>query len=323
MHAIVVEQTGGPEVLLWKEQPDPTPGPGEVTIRVTLSGINFADIQRRKGGYRGSPPPFTPGLDCVGTILALGAGVTDFRVGQRVAAFPEDGGYTEIARAKTVLTYPLPDAVSDEAASASTMLVTAYNLLTMTTRMQRGETVAISAAAGGVGTIAIQMARALGAATIVGVAGGSEKLAVAREAGADVTIDHHIADVPARVKAAVGDRGVDVVLDSVAGPMFAALFPVLAPFGRYAVFGMASGEPGHVASNDLHMSNRAVLGYSTGGYRAARPADLRPGMQAALDLVASGAVNVVVGARYALKDAAEAQRHVESRASTGKVLLVP
>jgi NADPH2:quinone reductase len=264
-----------------------------------------------------------PGLDCVGTILALGAGVTDFRVGQRVAAFPEDGGYTEIARAKTVLTYALPDAVSDEAASASTMLVTAYNTLTMAGRLQRGESVAISAAAGGVGTIAIQMAHALGAGTVVAIAGGSEKLAVAREVGADTTIDHTIADVPARVKAAVGDAGVDVVLDSVAGPIFAALFPVLAPFGRYVVYGMASGEPGRAASNELHMSNRAVLGYSTGGYRAARPAALRPGMQAALDLVASGKVKVLIGARYPLRDAAEAQRHVESRASTGKVLLLP
>jgi NADPH2:quinone reductase len=323
MHAIVVEQTGGPEVLTWQERPEPRPGPGELTIRVTASGVNFADIQRRRGGYRGGPPPFVPGLDCVGTVLALGAGVTEFRVGERVAAFPEDGGYTEIARAKTVLTYALPDGVSDEAASASTMLVTAYNLLTMVVRLQRGESVAISAAAGGVGTIAIQMARALGAGTIVAVAGGAEKVTVAREAGADVTIDHRADDVPARVKSAVGEAGVDVVLDSVAGPMFAALFPVLAPFGRYAVYGMASGEPGRVASNDLHMANRAVLGYSTGGYRAARPAALRPGMQAAFDLVARGAVKVLVGASYPLREAAEAQRFVESRASHGKVLLIP
>jgi NADPH2:quinone reductase len=323
MHAIVVHETGGPEVLRWEERPDPTPGPGEVTIDVTASGINFADIQRRRGGYRGSPPPFVLGLDCVGTIRALGAGVTDFRVGQRVAAFPEDGGYTEIARAKTVLTYPLPDAVSDEAASASTMLVTAYNLLTMVTRLQRGESVAISAAAGGVGTIAIQMAKHLGAGKVVAIAGGADKLAIARDAGADVAIDHRSEDVAARVKDALGGAGVDVVLDSVAGEMFTALFSVLAPFGRYAVYGMASGEPGRAASNELHMSNRAVLGYSTGGYRAARPEPLQPGMMAALDLVASGAVKVVIGARYAMRDAADAQRHVESRNSYGKVLLVP
>jgi NADPH2:quinone reductase len=323
MHAIVVERTGGPEVLTWQARPDPTPGPDEVTIRVTASGINFADIQRRRGGYRGGPPPFTPGLDCAGTVLAVGAGVTQFRVGQRVAAFPEDGGYTEIARAKTVLTYALPEAVSDEAGASLTMLVTAHNLLVQSARLQQGESVLITAAAGGVGTIAIQMARALGAGTILAVAGGPEKLAVARDSGADVTIDHRSDDIAARVKDATEGRGVDVVLDSVAGELFAAIFPVLAPFGRYAVYGLASGEPGHVTSDALHMTNRAVIGYSTGGYRAARPAALRPGVDGAFDLVARGAVKVLVGASYPLREAAEAQRFVESRASHGKVLLIP
>jgi len=323
MHAIVVERTGGPEVLTWQARPDPTPGPDEVTIRVTASGVNFADIQRRRGGYRGGPPPFTPGLDCAGTVLAVGVGVTEFRVGQRVAAFPEDGGYTEIARAKTVLTYALPDTVPDEAGASLTMLVTAYNLLVHAARLQKGESVLITAAAGGVGTIAIQMARAMVAGSILAVAGGPEKLAVARDSGANVTIDHLSDDIAARVKDATEGVGADVVLDSVAGELFATIFPVLAPFGRYAVYGMASGSPGQVTSDALHMSNRAVIGYSTGGYRALRPAALRPGVWGALELVASGAVKVLVGASYPLREAAEAQRFVESRASHGKVLLIP
>lgn len=322
MHAILVEQFGDPSVLQWREVPDPQPGPGEVTIRVTTSGVNFADIQRRRGGYRGGPPPFTPGLDCAGTILALGEGVRDLYVGQRVCAFALDGGYAEIARAKAVLTYPLPDNVPDEAGAALTMLVTAYNLLTMVSRLQRGESILVHSAAGGVGTLLLQMAKHLGVGTAIGVAGGAEKVAIARDAGADVTIDHQREDVPARVRAVVGERGVDVVFDAVAGDTFAQSIPLLALFGRYCIYGMGGGKPGTVTTDTLHPSGRAVLGYSTGLYRDERPEALREGALRALQLVAEKKVNVLIGARYPLRDAAEAHRHVESRASHGKVLLI-
>jgi NADPH:quinone reductase len=323
MHAIVVERTGDASVLTWTERPDPSPGPGELTLRVTMSGVNFADIMRRRGGYRGGPPPFVPGLDCAGTVLAVGEGVTHFRPGQRVAAFPEDGGYTEIAVAKPVLTYALADGVPDEAGASLTMLVTAYNLLTMAARIQPGESVLIHAAAGGVGSIAVQMARALGAGTIVAVAGGLEKTALARELGADVTIDHTREDIAGATNAATGGKGVDIVLDAVGGETFAQTLPALAEFGRYCIYGQASGEPGELKTNALHAGNRALIGYSTGGYRAARPERLRPGVEGAFALVASGKVRIVAGARYPLRDAAEAHRFIESRASHGKVLLTP
>jgi NADPH2:quinone reductase len=319
MHAIVVPRTGDASVLEWTERPDPKPGPGEVTIRVTLSGVNFADIMRRKGGYRGGPPPFVPGLDCVGTILAVGQEVADLRVGQRVAAFPEDGGYTEIAVAKAVLTYPLPDAVPDEAGASLTMLVTAYNLLVMVGKMERGESVLIHSAAGGVGSLAIQCARALGAGTIIGVAGGAEKVAFAKSLGADIVIDHTTEELAAKLEP-IGGK-VDVVLDAVAGDTFNATIPLLAEYGRYCIYGSASGEPGEVFTNVLHTGNRAVLGYTTGGYRTSRPERLRPGVDGAFDLVSEGLVKVIVGAKYPLRDAAEAHKFVESRASHGKVLL--
>jgi len=319
MHAIVVSRTGDASVLEWTERPDPKPGPSEVTIRVALSGVNFADIMRRRGGYRGGPPPFVPGLDCTGTIVAVGSAVTELKVGQRVAAFPEDGGYTEIAIARDVLTYPVPDAVPDEAAASLTMLVTAYNTLAMSARLERGESVLIHSAAGGVGSLAIQVARALGAGTIVAVAGGAEKVAFARSLGADIVIDHTTEDVAARLEP-IGGK-VDVVLDAVGGETFNATIPLLAEYGRYCIYGQASGEPGEVFTNVLHSGNRAVIGYTTGGYRASRPERLRPGVEGAFDLVAEGAVKVIVGARYPLRDAAEAHRHVESRASHGKTLL--
>jgi NADPH2:quinone reductase len=319
MHAIVVPRTGDASVLEWTERPDPKPGPSEVSIRVTLTGVNYADIMRRRGGYRGGPPPFVPGLDCVGTVTAVGSGVTGITVGQRVAAFPEDGGYTEIAIARDVLTYPLPDGVPDEAAASLTMLVTAYNTLVTCARLERGETVLIHSAAGGVGSLAIQCARALGADTIVAVAGGPEKVAFAHTLGADIVVDHTTDDLAAKLEP-IGGK-VDVVLDAVGGETFNSTIPLLAEFGRYCIYGQASGEPGEVFTNVLHAGNRAVLGYSTGGYRASRPERLRAGVEGAFDLVAEGLVKVIVGARYPLRDAAEAHRHVESRASHGKTLL--
>jgi len=321
MHAIIVERTGDASVLEWIERPDPAPGPGQLTIDVTLSGVNFADIMRRRGGYRGGPPPFTPGLDCVGTVRAVGDGVAEFRPGQRVAAFPDDGGYAEVALARPVLTYALPDAVPDEAGASLTMLVTAYNLMTMCARLTPGESVLIHSAAGGVGTLAVQIAKALGAGTVIAVAGGAEKTQTARDLGADVAVDHTRDDLAERVRAATGERGVDVVLDAVGGATFDATLPLLAEFGRYCIYGQASGEPGIAKTNVLHAGNRAVIGYSTGGYRAARPEALRAGVEGAFALVASGNVRVVEGARFAMRDAAEAHRHVESRASRGKVFL--
>jgi NADPH2:quinone reductase len=169
----------------------------------------------------------------------------------------------------------------------------------------------------------VQVARALGAARIIGTAGGAEKTKIARDAGADVVIDYTGEDLGARVRAETANKGVDVVLDAVAGDVFTQSLPLVAPFGRYCIYGMASGKPGEAKSNELHNSNRAVLGYSTGGYREARPEGLREGVSSAFALVKSGAVKILVGARYALREAAEAHRLVESRASHGKVLLTP
>jgi len=319
VHAIVVPRTGDASVLEWTERPDPKPGPDQVTIKVSLTGVNYADIMRRRGGYRGGPPPFVPGLDCVGTILAVGREVTDLKVGQRVAAFPEDGGYTEIAIARDILTYPLPDAVPDEAGASLTMLVTAYNTLVTCARLERGESVLIHSAAGGVGSLAIQIARALGAGTIVAVAGGAEKVKFAHSLGADITIDHTTENMAAKLEP-IGAK-VDVVLDAVGGETFNSTIALLAEYGRYCIYGQASGEPGEVFTNVLHSGNRAVIGYSTGGYRASRPERLRLGVEGAFDLVSEGLVKVIVGARYPLRDAAEAHLHVESRASHGKTLL--
>jgi len=322
VHAIEVAELGDASVLRWVEKPEPVPGPGEVAIRVALTGVNFADIQARRGAYHGGQkPPFTPGLDCMGTISAIGSGVQGLRVGQRVAAFPDGGSYAEVVVARAILTYALDDAVSDEAGASLLLLVTAYNTITLAGRMQKGDGILIHAGGGGVGSTAVQIARVLGAGKIFATAGGAEKVAIARKAGADVAIDHSAEDFAARIKAETDGRGVDIVLDSVAGDMFKNSLPLLAAYGRYVIYGMASGTPGSVQTDMLHSSNRAVLGYSSGSYRKTRPEGLRPAAEASLKLVAQGKVTPVIGQRFALRDATKAHELVESRKSHGKILL--
>jgi NADPH:quinone reductase len=322
MHAIVVDAVGEPSVLQWKEVPDPKPGPGQVAIKVTLTSVNFADVQQRRGTGAGvAKTPFTPGLDCMGTVLALGEGVKDLRVGQRVSASPDAGSYAEIVVARDVLTVPVDDAISDEAAASSTVLVTAYNLLTLVGRLQRGESVLIHAAAGGVGSTAVQMAKQLGAGKIFATAGGEQKLKIARDLGADVAIDYVKDDFAKAIADATGGTGVDVVLDAVGGDVFVKGLPVLANFGRYCVYGQSSGSPGSLTTDLLHRSNRAVLGYSSGHYRRNRPAAIRPAIEAALKMAEDGKVKILDGGRFPLRDAAKAHQLVESRASTGRLFL--
>ena len=322
MHAIEARSYGDPSVLEWRERDEPVPGAGEVAIRVTHTGVNFADVQARRGNYHGGQaPPFVPGLDCVGTIVALGPDVDAFRVGQRVAAFPPNGSYAEVIVAPVTTTYPLDQNVSDDDAASLLMLVTAYNVLTLAGRLAPGESVLVHAAAGGVGSTAVQIARALGAGTIFATAGSAAKCAVARDAGADVAIDYRSEDFARRVLDETNGRGVDLILDSVAGEVFDKGLTALAPFGRIVAYGIASGTPGSVRTNDLHPTNRAVIGYSSGSYRKLRPEALRPAAEASLRLVVEDRVHVVVGARFPLRDAADAHRLVESRAGHGKVLL--
>ncbi len=322
MRAIIVEQFGGPEVMQCREVEAPQPGAGQIAIKLALTGVNFADIMVRRGGYgRGSLLPLTPGLDCVGTIIALGKDVTSLKLGQRVAAFPDGGSYAEIVLARPELTYVLPDAVSNEDASGLTMLVTAYNLLTSVGRMLPGETVLIHAGAGGVGSIAIQLAKLLGAGKIIATVGSPAKLAHARHYGADVVINYRDQELRASLHSATDGKGVDLILDSVIGQEFDRGMESLAPFGRYLVYGAASGEPGTVRTNQLHQTSRAVIGYSTGSYRKFKPEALRAPINAVLAHVAQGEVSVPIGARFPLDKVAEAHALIESRTSIGKVLL--
>jgi NADPH2:quinone reductase len=303
----------------------PEPGPGQVRLKVAATTVNFADIQGRRAQYLGSrTPPFIPGLEAAGTIDALGPGVRGLEVGQRVTAHADGGSYAEYALARALETFPIPDSLDWEtAATVPSVGSTALNLLTRAGRLQPGESVLIHAAAGGVGSTAVQLARALGAAFIIGTAGSQEKRDLVKRLGADATIDYRSEDVAARVRELTGGVGVDIVLDGVGKDTFESSVASLAPFGRLVAYGLASGPPTPVSFGTLYGDNKSVVGYSNGGLRRTRPEELRPVGMAAIKLLAQGRWKPLIGAKLPLAQASEGHRLVESRASTGKVLLIP
>jgi NADPH2:quinone reductase len=320
MDAIVIERFGDASVLEFKQREDPKPGPDQIAIKVSVTSVNFADTIWRNG-RPGAKLPFTPGLDCAGTVAAVGANVREFQVGQRVAAFADGGTYAGIALARPVLSYPIPDGVSDADACGLVVLVTAWNVLTLASHMAAGENVLVHAAAGGVGSVAVQLARQFGAKTVIGTVGDLAKAKFVRECGADVVLSAN--NFVQGTKDATGGHGVDIILDSVAGSGFPMSMEVLAPFGRYVNFGNAGGQPGTVKTNDLHANNRAVIGYSSGHYRANRPATLRPSIEGAFHAIADKKVKIAVSKTFPLREAAEAHRFIESRKSFGKILITP
>ena len=320
MNAIVIEQFGDASVLQFKQRDVPQPGPDQIAIKVSVTSVNFADTIWRNG-RPGAKLPFVPGLDCAGTVAAVGANVRDYRVGQRVAAFADGGSYADVTLARPVLSYVIPEGVSDEDACGLVVLVTAWNVLTLASRTQPGETVLIHAAAGGVGSVAVQLARQFGAKTIIGTVSDMAKAKFVEECGADVVLK--ASDFVKGVKDATGGAGVDVILDSVAGDTFPMSMEVLAPFGRYVNFGNAGGGPGVAKTSELHGNNRAVIGYSSGHYRGNRPEALRPSVEGAYRAIAEKKLKVGVSKTFPLKEAAEAHRFIESRKSFGKILLKP
>lgn len=328
MKAIVVSELGAPDVLKLQETAVPEIAPHQVLIRVQAISVNFADIKSRQGQYHGTVPgeAFTPGLDCAGEIAEIGSEVTRFRKGQRVMAFPKEGSYAEFVKADEALTFPVPDELPIETAAASlTVGITAYNVIRKMAQLEPGETILIHAAAGGVGSTAIQLARHFGAGAIIGTAGSGEKTVMAKEFGADHAINYRTQDFAAIVNGLTDGRGADVILDTVGGENFERSMDCLAPFGRIISFGHANegSVPGRVKTTELHSSCRSVIGYSTGTYRKHRPEFLHEAAEEITKLMLEGSLNIVISKRYPLAAAAKAHAHIESRKSFGKVLLIP
>jgi NADPH2:quinone reductase len=313
VRAIQITEFGGPEVLRVVELPDPEPGPGLDLIEVRTAGVNYADTHQVENSYlQASTLPLVPGSEVVGTRPD----------GTRVAAFALEGGYAEKARAYPAMSFPVPDGVSDgQALALMVQGLTAWHLLRTMTHLAPGESVVVHAAAGGVGTIAVQLAKTWGAGNVIAVASSEDKRQLATELGADVTVDAAAPDLKAALEEANGGRKVDIVLEMVGGPTFDASLAALAPFGRLAVFGMASRVPPKPLEAGALMSrSRSVLGFWL-AHCFSRPEMLQGPMAELLSMVASGALRPIVGGTYPLSEAHRAHEDLRSRRSTGKLVL--
>jgi NADPH2:quinone reductase len=323
-HVVRIESAGGPEVLTWVEVPMPTPAKGEVRIKQGAAGLNFIDVYFRKGVY--PPPggfPLVPGGEGAGTVDAVGEGVTGLKVGDRVVYQVSVGGYSEYRTLDAARAIKLPGAVSDKVAAAGFLKgLTAQCLLKQTFKVGKEHTILFHAAAGGVGLIACQWASALGA-TVIGTVGSDDKTALARANGCAHVINYRKENFPERVKEITGGKGVDVVYDSVGKDTFPASLDCIKPMGLWCVFGQSSGLIPEFSisilqqKGSLFATRMTVMTYLAGrpAYEAAA-ADL-------FDAIETGKVKITIGQEFPLARAADAQRALESRVTTGATVLIP
>jgi NADPH2:quinone reductase len=323
MHAMIVRSLDGPEALELVELPDPTPGPGQITIDVEAAGCNFADTLITRGKYQLKPElPFSPGSEVAGRVRELGEGVDGFVQGQRVLAQLGFGGYASVALADARRVQRLPDGMDVEhAAGFGIAYLTSYLALVDRARLQRGETLLVQAAAGGVGLAALQIGRALGA-RVIAAASSADKLALCREEGADELVDVGEPDWHERVKELTGGRGADVIYESVGGEVFALSTKCIAWNGRLLVIGVSSGDIPSVKLNRVMLKHISVVGLNLGGYHEHEPARLGSAMDELLALYDRG-VRPRIGGSYALQDAPRALEALAARRTTGKLVLRP
>lgn len=322
MKAIRVEQWGGPEVLQMTDVPKPSPGPGEVLIQVAAASVNYADTMQRRGTYPSGPePPFIPGLEVAGHIVARGDGVHDVEEGQPVMTFTGGRGYAEFVVVPAHLVMPLPEGYRlEEAAAFPIVFLTAYFALKSFGRLTAGESVLIHAAAGGVGTAAVQLAKQMGA-RVFATASSEEKLQRVRELGADELINYKEQDFAEIVRRITGGRGVDLILEMVGGEVFQKSLDALAPFGRLVTYGIAGGRPAPVTNRQLILNNLTVAGVNLN--LIARTPRLATTMRELLEFIRGTRIRPIIGHTFELSQAVEAHRLLESRESFGKIILKP
>ena len=324
MKAVRFHKIGGPEVLVYENVPDPTPKDGEVLIRIEAVGVNFADVMRRRGDDYPvpSPTPFTLGAEVAGTIVAVGKGVTSVEVGSLVYATPGDGGYAQYICVPAVAVVPLPDGFSATKATTLGQGLTAALSLRKTARLVAGESVLIEAAAGGVGSFAVQLAKLYGADKVIAAASTPEKRAIAERLGADASVDYTAPDWVEKVRELTKGRGVDVVLEVTGGETVGQALDAMAPFGRMAFLGQSSGKTALVDPWRLTTPNHSVIGFYVGAYLAF-PDLIQSTFAEIIGYVMAGKLSLEVGTVLPLSQAGEAHRLLEGRKTTGKVVLQP
>jgi NADPH2:quinone reductase len=321
--AIRVHAPGGPEVLSWEEVSVGEPGPGEARVRHTAVGLNFIDTYHRAGFYK-LPLPFTPGQEGAGVVEAVGPGVTEVTVGDRVAyGTGPVGAYSQVRVMEAARLVPLPARIDDRRAAAMMLKgLTAQYLLRQTTSIQAGETIVFHAAAGGVGLIACQWAKHLGA-TVIGTAGSEEKAALARAHGCDHVLIYGKEDVAARVRALTGGRGVRVVFDGVGKDTFNASLDCLMPRGLLVSFGQSSGAVPPFDILGLSSRGSLFLTRPTLNHYASTREALRAAAGELFELVESGAIRIEVPQTFPLSEAAAAHAALAARKTTGSTVLLP
>ena len=322
-NAIVVHELGGPEKLQFETVPDPTPGAGQARVRHTAIGLNFVDVYYRTGLYKAPSLPFTPGQEGAGVVEAIGPGVTGVAVGDRVAYAGLNGAYAETRVIAADRLVRLPSGIDDKTAAAMMLKgMTAEYLLLRCARVSRGDTILFHAAAGGVGSIACQWAKALGL-RVIGTAGGPDKVGRARQNGCDELIDTRSEDFVARVKELTGGAGVRAVFDSVGKDTFSGSLDCLAPRGMLVLFGQSSGVVPPLDLSRLAAGGSLFLTRPSMAHYLATRDELVQSASRLFDLVGRGAVRIDVGQTYALRDAAQAHRDLEGRKTTGSTVLLP
>ena len=322
MKAVRVREHGGPEVLRVETVPDPTPGAGEVVVKLESIGVNFIDCYFRKGQYK-TALPYTPGSEGAGVVVAIGSGVTDVAVGARVASQNFLGAYAELALARADRLVVLPEGLaSRDGAAAMLQGMTAHYLAASTHTLQAGDCCLVHAAAGGVGLLLCQIARRHGA-FVIGTVSTPEKAALAREAGANETINYTKQDFVAEVKRITGGVGVQVVYDSVGATTFLKGLDCLASRGMMALFGQSSGPVDPIDPQILNQKGSLFLTRPTLAHYVATPAELRWRAGEVLGWIRDGSLRLRIDRDLPLAGAADAHRALEARETTGKVLLHP
>ncbi|MBT2466291.1 NAD(P)H-quinone oxidoreductase [Streptomyces sp. ISL-66] len=323
MHAITIEQPGGPDALVWADVPDPVAGDGEVLVEVVASAVNRADVLQRQGFY--NPPPGAsrfPGLECSGRIAAIGTGVSGWSVGDEVCALLAGGGYAQKVAVPAGQLLPAPaglDLVT--AAALPEVVATVWSNVFMVAGLRPGETLLVHGGSSGIGTMAVQLAKAVGARVAV-TAGGKEKLARCAELGADILIDYREQDFVEELKAATDGAGADVILDIMGAKYLSRNVDALAVNGRLAIIGLQGGVKAELNLGAL-LAKRAAITATT---LRARPLAEKAAIVAAVrehvwPLVETGRIRPVVHATYPMREAAEAHRVLESSTHVGKLLL--
>ncbi|WP_330474989.1 NADPH:quinone oxidoreductase family protein [Terrabacter sp. C0L_2] len=319
MRAARVTSLGGPSTVTVDEVPEPTLEPGHVLVDVHEAGVSFPDVLMTRGLYQMRPDlPFVPGAECAGVVREAAEG-SAFRPGDRVAAFPVLGAFAETVAVPEAMVFPLPDGVSFEVGAALPMnYLTVHFALTQRGRLERGEVVLVHGAAGGIGTAAIQLARAMDA-RVIAVVSSEDKVETARAAGA-----HHVVLADgflAAAKELTYGRGVDVVVDPVGGDRFTDSLRSLAPEGRLLVIGFTAGQIPEVKVNRLLLNNISVVGVGWGAFWMPDPSYLRTQWESILPLLESGALAPPIGSRHPLDDVAAALTEIDERRAQGKVTL--